>query len=125
MPNQILCPNCGSNKTYPHIEGNVLDPTQSYAFQVLRSLFSANKLTFDNPEHLRNFQAGKIAAFCPDCQFKFYVGANPKHQTTLSSNSNINQSIEERLSQLEQLRKKNLITEEEYKQKREELLRSL
>jgi hypothetical protein len=125
MPSQIQCLNCGSYKTI--VNEFKENENQSYVAAALSGIFkgltdwSSNSIYFDSA-NVKRFQQGKIGAICQECHYKFDVHTiNQVSKSSTSSKDN----IEKRLTQLDKLRKKNLITEEEYKLKREELLRSL
>lgn len=122
MSNQIQCPNCGSYRTFPH-EGSE-DYGKAMIKGVWRGLTGWDP-TFDNPKNFKKFQEGLIGAHCGDCQFNFDINTGTKNVSLPLGKATSQNSAEERLAHLEQLRNKKLITEEEYKQKREEIIRNL
>lgn len=112
----VPCPHCHSTATVPLPNmGDKLGTVFSLAFRK-----PGKDLTFNNPELVRQFNAGQITAVCTACRKNFRrkpesgeVNAAPPRSAT------------ERLKELEQLRAEGLITSEEYQAKRSDILKDL
>lgn len=112
----VACPYCNSTTTVPLPSlGDKLTSVFSLAFRK-----PSKDLTFNNPELVRQFDAGQIAAVCTACRKTFRRKNGGGEVTALPS-----RSAAERLKELEQLRAENLISETEYKEKRTEILKEL
>jgi len=85
---------------------------------------------FTNAKYIAQFNAGQIRAFCRTCRFEFdsrTIVSKPASQGSINSGTagGQNRSTAERLSELEQLRAKGLITESEFVERRKRILESL
>ncbi len=114
---QVQCPNCGSFATVPIL---------GLSDELVGIFVSPKLVLFDNPKVVQRFMKGKLKARCNTCKYVF--DANTRPRNTIAENSlnvGIRQSVAERLTQAEELRAKGFLTEEEYKRKREDILRDL
>jgi rubredoxin len=118
MASQVQCPKCKNFKTEP------------YGTPFMDSFIDAWGITqesFENKKYIRKFNAGEIRAKCNFCGLIFDAKTtwdSEGHPTTNPPTAK-QKTSEERLAELEELKKKRFISEEEYKRKREEILRSL
>jgi hypothetical protein len=129
----VQCPNCGSFATLPMERWQNMNPSGRFFLDIL---FVA--MGFDYTKHPENenvdkyaswetdpkfkeFQEGRRKAFCRTCRFEFF---NEK-TTVTSKNTSPSMSTGERLKELEKLHTAKLISEEEYKNKRQDILRGL
>jgi hypothetical protein len=96
----------------------------------MREGFGFGDNSFGNPKHVRDFKKLKIGASCRTCNFWFdanTVVAKPSSGGALMpvQGGGQQRTIAERLSELDDLRKAGVITQEEYNRKREEILQDL
>ncbi len=110
----VLCPHCGSTATLP------LPGLGDRLGAVFRTMFArrGSDLTFGNPELARKFDAGEIGAYCRGCRRRFRYQARPGEASAA-------RSAGDRLRELERLRAEGLISDDEYRHKRAEILREL
>jgi hypothetical protein len=122
MANHPQCPNCGSFATEPtYGEGGMNNERNFWA-----EFLSFKSFTFDNTDWVQKFQNLQVAAICNTCKFVFKANTVlPKSMPTNAPTSDVKRSTVERLAELEQLKAQRVITEEEYKRKREEIIRNL
>lgn len=112
----VACPYCNSTTTIPLPNmGDKLTSVFSLAFRK-----PGKDLTFNNPELVRQFNAGQISAVCTACRKTFRRKHGSDEVKAVPS-----RSAAERLKELEQLRSENLISEAEYKEKRTDILKEL
>jgi hypothetical protein len=119
---QIQCPNCGSYDTAPYDS-----PFWLYLVPLTDDQVFYN---FTNPRVSRKFMEGKIRAACRSCQLIFRIDTvvpNPINNNLKKINQSGNQkrSSEERLAELKRLLAQGIITGQEYKKKREDILHEL
>lgn len=128
MANQIQCPKCGNYKTEPHMPGFFENESQGMD-RVFKQLGFGKGDTFENPKYVQKFNSGEIRAKCNYCGLIFdnkTVVARPTVTNSSTSDSPVRQRTPtERLDELEQMKTKGLVTEEEYRRKREGILRDL
>ena len=106
---QVQCPNCGSFDT--HAIGGIYDA------------FIAK---FDNPKMIQKFRNGQVGAECNICKLKFDASTTVAHPIAGSVEvPGQKRPVAERLRELEDLRTAGAITEDEYRSKREGILRDL
>ena len=123
---QVQCPNCGSFATKPtHGEG--LGREQDAMAKIASDFsFGLNRFSFDNPKWVQKFKSLQVSAVCETCKFMFKANTVlAKSSPTNAPTSSPKKATAERLAELDQLRAKRVITEDEYKRKREEILRDL
>ena len=136
MPTQKLvrCPNCGSLATLPMEQWTNMNPTVGNVFRAfLFGVFGGSDTKHPENENVdkyaswerdskfKEFQEGHRKAFCRTCRFEFF---NEK-TTVTTKNTSTSMSTAERLKELEKLYAAKLISEEEYKNKRQDILRGL
>jgi len=80
---------------------------------------------FRTPATVEKFKRGEIVAYCKFCHGTFEYKDTVEASSTSNSSNRPSQSIEDRLKELQNLKSKGLVSEEEYEAKRKELLRSL
>jgi hypothetical protein len=112
MTNQIQCPNCSSYDTRLLVTVSEENPLGEF----FRELFKINGPSAYQ-KNVDRFLKGQIEAVCERCKFQFDVNT--------PSSKSVSSSAEGKLAELERLRVKGLINENEYKQKREEILKRM
>ncbi|MBL8055445.1 MAG: SHOCT domain-containing protein [Anaerolineales bacterium] len=127
MADAVLCPYCGSAATLPLPGlGEKVSAVFSLAFA-----HRGQDLSFNNAELARKFAAGQIDALCKTCRKRFHsrtrletaeAAAGPVPGAGPSAPA---RPPAERLRELERLRAEGLLTDDEYRAKRAEILRSL
>ena len=119
MYTNVQCPNCGSFATQPtHATGFLARDRDFWA-----STFG--RFSFENPKWVQKFRSGKIKAYCTTCNFTFDVRTTTPRSTPLGKTQPQARTSAERLGELEQLKAKGLVTEEEYKRKRQEIIKGV
>lgn len=135
---KVQCPNCGSFATLPMRDYSGVRII-GYVLAAMIFLYRPDEhpenprvdklATWQQPEAVGKFNSGQIKAFCRTCKFEFDVRTSlPKPKgpaSAVGKDSSRSISTTERLGELERLHAANLISEEEYKSKRQEILRSL
>lgn len=114
----VPCPFCGSDATLP-LPG--LGDKVSTVFG-LAFARRGQDLTFNNPELVRKFTAGQIDALCKACRKRFH------HRTAAAEApppAGPARPAVERLRELEELRAAGLLSDDEYRAKRAEILRGV
>lgn len=118
MADSVACPFCGSSATLP------LPGLGDKVGTVLGLAFArrGQDLTFGNHDLVRKFRAGQIEAVCKACRKRF-------HQRTAAAEAGPPagpaRPAVERLRELEQLRAEGLLSEDEYRAKRADILRGV
>lgn len=125
MASQLQCPKCKNYKTVPYRQDVDWDWGASFG-RLFNELFGGKNMgaSFENPTYVQKFSEGKIRAQCDYCGLIFDANTRLNSEPVATHSPN-QQTTEERLTELEQLRAKNLVSEEEYKRKREEILQGL
>ncbi len=123
MASQVQCPKCRTFRTVPHIDSAA--SSRQHGLALFAQAFGFGRgYSFENPRCVAKYRAGEIRARCDYCGLIFDVSAGLSSEA-ITSSSPSQRTAEERLKELEQLWKKGLLTDEEYKRKREAILRSL
>lgn len=122
---EVRCPNCGSFATKPtHGESEAALEKDSWATIASDLSFGHSRFSFENLKWVQKFKRLEIGARCETCHFIFQADTViPK--PTLANASVPQRNVEERLAELERLHTKGLVTDDEYKRKRDEILRNL
>ena len=120
MPSPVTCPHCGSAATLP-LPG--LGDTVTAVFGLAFAQRGPD-LSFNNPDLVQKFMAGQIDAVCKACRKRFSSQARPMDMPAAPP-AHSTRPAAERLRELERLRAENLLTDDEYRAKRAEILRSL
>jgi len=85
--------------------------------------FFGQRVAFDNPKWVQAFQARKIGALCDTCKYEFDVDTPVRARSSGAANVAVEKrSAAERLKDLVGLRAAGLITEDEFQQKRSDIL---
>jgi hypothetical protein len=128
MPNtEIQCPNCGSFATRPRATSWWQREKLSASYWMEADGFGRKRgATFENPKWVQAFQARKIGAVCDTCKYEFDTDTPARARSSSAANvATEKRTLAERLKDLVELRTAGLITEDEFRQKREDILRGL
>ena len=97
---------------------NWLQSEKMFAYE-----FFGQRVAFDNPKWVQAYRARKIGAMCGTCKYEF--DADTPIRADNSSAANIaaeKRSAVERMKDLVELRAAGVITEDEFQQKRSDIL---
>ena len=122
MPNtEVQCPNCGSFATRPRATSWWQNEKMAMSRMSL-----GQRQAFDNPKWVRAFRSGQVAAVCDSCRYEFDVNTPIQQREAGAANvATEKRTLAERLKDLVELRAAGLITEDEFRQKKEDFLRGL
>jgi len=82
--------------------------------------------TFNNPKWVGKFRSRQIGAICNFCKYEFDVDTPARARNSGAANvATEKRSAVERMKDLVELRAGGVITEDEFQQKREDILRGL
>jgi hypothetical protein len=88
--------------------------------------FGKMRVAFDNPKWVQRFRSGQVAAVCDSCKYEFDTDTPARARGSGAANvATEKRTLAERLKDLVELRAAGLITEDEFRQKREDILRGL
>ena len=100
---------------------NWLQSEKMFAYE-----FVGQRVAFDNPKWVQAFQARKIGAICSTCKYEFDTDTPARARNSGAANvATEKRTLAEQLKDLVELRAAGLITEDEFRQKREDILRGL
>lgn len=120
MPSSVICPYCGSAATLP------LPGLGDKVTAVFGTAFAqrVTDLSFANPELVKKYQAGHIEAVCKTCRKRFSARTRPTAAPVAAPAASLRPAAD-RLRELEHLHAEGLLTDDAYRAKRTEILRSL
>jgi hypothetical protein len=119
MPNtEVQCPNCGSFAIGLRVTSNL------YYFMAVFA--NGSPIGFDNPKWVQAFRSGQIGAVCSTCRYEFDVNTPVRRHSFGTGDAPAEKrSVAERMKDLVELRAAGLITEDEFQQKRSDILRGV
>lgn len=119
MPNtEVQCLNCGSFATRPD------QPIgwSGLGSSTVQELLLGRK-AFDNPKWVQAFRSRQVAALCDTCKYEFDIDSPVRGRSSGAANvAAEKRSPAERMKDLLELRAAGLITEDEFQQKRSDIL---
>lgn len=128
VPNtEIQYPNCGSFAVRPRATSWWQREKLSSSFWLEADGFGSKRgATFENLSWVQAFQARKIGAVCDTCKYEFDLDTPVRVRSSGVTNvAAEKRSAAERMKDLLELRAAGLITEDEFQQKRSDILRGV
>jgi hypothetical protein len=100
---------------------NWLQSEKMFAYE-----FFEQRVAFDNPKWVQAFRSRSFGAVCDTCKYEFDIDIPIRVSNTGAANvATEKRSAAERLKDLVELRAAGLITEDEFRQKRSDILRGV
>ena len=128
VPNtEIECPDCGSFATRPRATSQWQTEKLSVSyFMGSFGLGKKDQATFGNPKWVQAFRSRQIGAVCDSCKYEFDIDTLVRaHSSGAVNVAAEKRSAAERIRDLVELRTAGLITEDEFQQKRSDILRGV